>query len=162
MLTRGLRTITKRNFGYFAPRNVPNYLSPESWTDKEHENYQHNWKIDRLRHLIKNPDEQEWLKSRDIDVLNGLRDNLQLSVDNAYNRRSNQDQYICEAKQVIERLKTNSATDRDVKICSHLINGKIDKMYKKMDTYNENINRNNRLIENISQIIQNFKSNRLA
>ena len=158
MLLR-LNTITRRSFGYFAPCNVPNYLSPELWTDKEHETYQHNWKIDRLRHLIKNPDEEKWLKSKDINILNDLRDNIQLSVDNLYKRRSNQNQYIDEEKQVIERLKTNSPTDRDVKICEDLINGKIDKMYKKMDTYNENIDRNNRLIENISQIVQNSKVN---
>lgn len=157
MLSRGLRTITRRNFGYFAPRNVPNYLSPESWTDKMVENYQYNWKIERLEQLIKYPDEQQLLESRDIDILNGLRDNLQSSVDNTNQRKSNQYQYIDESKKVIERLENNIVTDNDIKICSNLVNRKIDKMYKIIDIYNENIDKNNKLLENISQIIQNIK-----
>lgn len=157
MLTRGLRTITRRNFGYFAPLNVPNYLSPESWTDKMVENYQYNWKIERLEQLIKYPDEQKLLKSGDIDILNGLKDNVQLSVDNTNQRKSNQYKYIDESKNIIERLENNTVTKNDIKICSSLINRKIDKMYKIIDIYNKNIDKNNKLLENISQIIQNIK-----
>jgi len=35
-------------------------------------------------------------------------------------------------------------------------------MYKNLDIYDNSIDKNNGLIENIGQIIQNFKSNRLA
>jgi len=80
MLTRGLRTITRRNFGYFRERNIPNYLSPELFTKEEAENYHYNWKMDQMKYLIKHPDEQKWLNQRDIDILDYLKDNLQSSL----------------------------------------------------------------------------------